>query len=60
MAKLTVKDLNLRGKRVFVRLDYNVPLEEKAGEMSITDATRQDPQIPDSPTTCATPILAAI
>src|SRR5437870_4114868 len=40
MAKLTVKDLNLRGKRVFVRVDYNVPLEEKAGEMSITDATR--------------------
>jgi phosphoglycerate kinase len=40
MAKLTVRDLNVRGKRVFVRVDYNVPLEEKAGQMVITDATR--------------------
>ncbi len=40
MAKLTVRDLNVRGKRVFVRVDYNVPLEEKDGEMVITDATR--------------------
>src|SRR5215468_7794718 len=40
MAKLTVKDLNVRGKRVFVRVDYNVPLEEKEGKMVITDATR--------------------
>jgi phosphoglycerate kinase len=40
MAKLTVKDLNARGKRVFVRVDYNVPLEEKDGQMVITDATR--------------------
>src|SRR5258706_451545 len=40
MAKLTVKDLNARGKRVFVRVDFNVPLEEKDGQMVITDATR--------------------
>src|ERR1019366_5438873 len=40
MAKLTVKDLNVRGKRVFMRVDYNVPLEEKDGQMVITDATR--------------------
>jgi phosphoglycerate kinase len=40
MAKLTVKDLNARGKRVFMRVDYNVPLEEKDGQMVITDATR--------------------
>ena len=40
MAKLTVKDLNARGKRVFVRVDYNVPLEEKDGQMAITDDTR--------------------
>lgn len=40
MAKLTVKDLNVRGKRVLVRVDYNVPMEEKAGKMAITDATR--------------------
>src|SRR6476661_6280527 len=40
MAKLTVKDLNVQGKRVFVRVDYNVPLEEKDGQVVITDSTR--------------------
>src|SRR5207247_10759741 len=40
MAKLTINDLNVRGKRVFVRVDYNVPLEEKDGQMVITDNTR--------------------
>jgi phosphoglycerate kinase len=40
MAKLTVRDLDVRGKRVFVRVDYNVPLDEKDGQMVITDATR--------------------
>src|SRR5438067_1360254 len=40
MAKLTVKDLNTEGKRVFVRVDFNVPLEEKNGQMVLTDATR--------------------
>ena len=40
MAKLTVRDLDVRGKRVFVRVDFNVPIEEKNGEMVITDATR--------------------
>jgi phosphoglycerate kinase len=46
MAKLTVKDLNVHGKRVFVRVDYNVPLEEKDGQMLITDATRIVETIP--------------
>src|SRR5438093_12967981 len=40
MPKLTVRDLNVRGKRVFVRVDYNVPLEEKDGQVVITDTTR--------------------
>lgn len=40
MAKLTVKDLNLRGKRVLVRVDYNVPMAEKDGQMVINDDTR--------------------
>jgi phosphoglycerate kinase len=40
MAKLTIRDLNTHGKRVFVRVDYNVPLEEKDGQMAITDETR--------------------
>lgn len=40
MAKLTLKDLKAHGKQVFVRVDYNVPLEEKGGVMVITDDTR--------------------
>jgi phosphoglycerate kinase len=40
MAKLTINDLDVRGKRVFMRVDYNVPLEEKDGQMVITDNTR--------------------
>jgi phosphoglycerate kinase len=40
MAKLTVRDLDVKGKRVLMRVDYNVPLEEKDGKMVITDATR--------------------
>ena len=40
MAKLTVRDLNVQDKRVLLRVDYNVPLEEKDGQMVITDATR--------------------
>ncbi len=46
MAKLTVKDLDLRGKRVFVRVDYNVPMEEKEGQMIINDATRIKETLP--------------
>ena len=40
MAKLTIRDLNVRGKRVFIRVDYNVPMEEKDGQMVINDVTR--------------------
>ncbi len=40
MAKLTINDLDTRGKRVFVRVDYNVPMEEKDGRMVINDDTR--------------------
>ncbi len=40
MAKLTVKDLDLRGKRVFTRVDYNVPMEESDCAMLINDDTR--------------------
>ncbi len=46
MAKLTVKDLNVRGKRVFLRVDYNVPMEEKDGQMVINDATRIKETLP--------------
>jgi phosphoglycerate kinase len=40
MAKLTVNELDVRGKRVFVRVDYNVPMEDQGGKMVVTDATR--------------------
>jgi phosphoglycerate kinase len=40
MAKLSVRDLDVKGKRVFMRVDYNVPLEEKDGKMVVTDNTR--------------------
>jgi phosphoglycerate kinase len=47
MAKLTVNDLNsLSGKRVFVRVDYNVPMEEQQGRMIINDATRIKETLP--------------
>jgi len=28
MSKLSIKDLDLKGKRVFIRVDFNVPIEE--------------------------------
>jgi len=37
MAKLTVKDIDLRGKKVLMRADFNVPQDAK---LNITDDTR--------------------
>ncbi len=47
MAKLTVNDLNnLSGQRVFVRVDYNVPMAEQDGQMVINDTTRIKETLP--------------
>lgn len=40
MAKLTVHDMDLQGKRVLTRVDYNVPMAERDGTMVINDDTR--------------------
>jgi phosphoglycerate kinase len=40
MAKLTVRDLDVRGKRAFMRVDFNVPMKDQDGQMVITDTTR--------------------
>ncbi len=46
MAKKTVRDVELNGKRVLVRADFNVPLEEKDGAMVVTDDTRITETLP--------------
>src|SRR5881398_1303489 len=46
MAKLTVRDLDVRGKRVLVRVDFNVPTEVRGGKIRITDDTRIRESLP--------------
>jgi phosphoglycerate kinase len=41
MSYLSVRDLDLKGKRVFIRVDFNVPLQKnQRGEMEITSDKR--------------------
>ena len=41
MSYLSVRDLDLKGKRVFIRVDFNVPLEKDSqGQMVITSDKR--------------------
>jgi phosphoglycerate kinase len=44
--KLSIGDVDVRGKRVLVRVDFNVPVEESAGKISITDDTRLRESLP--------------
>ena len=46
MAKLSVRDLDVRGKRVLVRVDFNVPTEMRSGKIRITDDTRIRESLP--------------
>ena len=46
MAKLSLRDLEVRGKRVLVRVDFNVPTEERDGALVITDDTRMRESLP--------------
>src|SRR5215510_9670083 len=46
MAKLTLHDLDVRGKRVLVRVDFNVPTEVRSGKVRVTDDTRIRESLP--------------
>jgi 3-phosphoglycerate kinase len=46
MEKLSVRDLEVKGKRVLVRVDFNVPTEEIDGKIRITDDTRIRESLP--------------
>lgn len=46
MAKQSIRDINLSGKRCFIRVDFNVPLDDQGGTMVITDDTRIKETLP--------------
>src|SRR3989449_9711191 len=46
MTKLTLRDLDVRGKRVLVRVDFNVPTEIRGKKIHITDDTRVRESLP--------------
>jgi 3-phosphoglycerate kinase len=46
MGKLSVRDLEVKGRRVLMRVDFNVPTEEIDGKIRITDDTRIRESLP--------------
>jgi len=46
MSKLSVRDLEVKGRRALVRVDFNVPTEEAGGDVRITDDTRIRESLP--------------
>ena len=47
MSYLSIRDLDLKGKRVFIRVDFNVPLQKNdQGEMEITSDKRIKASLP--------------
>jgi phosphoglycerate kinase len=46
MAKLSVRDLDVKGRRVLTRVDFNVPTEETDAGPRITDDTRMRESLP--------------
>src|SRR5438067_7713165 len=46
MTKLSLRDLDVRGKRVLVRADFDVPTEARGGRIRISDETRIGETLP--------------
>jgi 3-phosphoglycerate kinase len=46
MTKLSLRDLDVRRKRVLVRVDFNVPTEVRGGKLRVTDDTRIRASLP--------------
>src|SRR5205814_10583567 len=46
MPKFSLHDRDVRGKRVLVRVDFNVPVETRGGKIRITDDTRIRESLP--------------